>query len=99
MDPIIRFENVSKRFVFSPEKPQTILETVTSAFRRKSDVGQMGFLWALRDVSFDVMPGQCVGLVGRNGSGKSTALKLTTGIFRPTNGRVIIGGRVSALWN
>ncbi len=97
MDPIIRFENVSKRFVFSPEKPQTILETVTSAFRRKSDVGQMGFLWALRDVSFDVMPGQCVGLVGRNGSGKSTALKLTTGIFRPTNGRVIIGGRVSAL--
>ncbi|MCZ7673003.1 MAG: ABC transporter ATP-binding protein [Chloroflexi bacterium] len=59
--------------------------------------GKWVFYGLLRDVSFDVMPGQCVGLVGRNGSGKSTALKLTTGIFRPTNGRVIIGGRVSAL--
>lgn len=97
MEPIVRFENVSKRFVFSPEKPQTILETVTSSFRRKASEGQTGYLWALHDVSFDVMPGQCVGLVGRNGSGKSTALKLTTGIFRPTKGRVVIGGRVSAL--
>ena len=79
--PIIRFENVSKRFIFSPEKPQTILETVTSSFRRKSSGGESGYLWALHDVSFDVMPGQCLGLVGRNGSGKSTALKLTTGIF------------------
>jgi ABC-type polysaccharide/polyol phosphate transport system ATPase subunit len=51
----------------------------------------------LHDVSFNVLPGQCVGIVGRNGSGKSTALKLTTGILRPTSGRIVTQGRVSAL--
>jgi ABC-type polysaccharide/polyol phosphate transport system ATPase subunit len=59
--------------------------------------GEDGYLWALREVSFDVMPGQCMGIVGRNGSGKSTALKLATRILRPTNGRILSKGRVSAL--
>jgi lipopolysaccharide transport system ATP-binding protein len=95
--PIIRFQNVSKRFSFSPEKPQTILEILTSSFHRKSADPEADYLWAIKDVSFDVMPGQCVGIVGRNGSGKSTALKLSTRILRPTLGRVVARGRVSAL--
>jgi len=97
MDPILRFENVSKRFAFSREKPQSILDTLTSSFRQKSSDEETGYLWALHDVSFDVMSGRCVGIVGRNGSGKSTALKLTTGILRPTSGRIVTQGRVSAL--
>lgn len=97
MDPILRFENVSKRFVFLREKPQSIINTITSSFRQKPKEEEPSYLWALHEVSFDVMPGQCVGIVGRNGSGKSTALKLTTGILRPTSGQITTQGRVSAL--
>jgi len=53
--------------------------------------------WALRDVSFDVPLGRTVGIVGDNGSGKSTALKIISGILRPTSGGVHVSGRVSAL--
>ena len=53
--------------------------------------------WALDDVSFSVMPGETVGLVGKNGAGKSTVLQLITGILQPTKGRYKTAGRVSAL--
>jgi ABC-type polysaccharide/polyol phosphate transport system ATPase subunit len=52
---------------------------------------------ALQDVSFDVPAGQTLGVIGRNGSGKSTALKLVAGITKPTSGTVSVRGRISAL--
>ena len=52
---------------------------------------------ALNNVSFDVLRGQTLGVIGRNGSGKSTALKLVAGITKPTSGIVTVQGRVSAL--
>ena len=52
---------------------------------------------ALKGVSFDVAPGRTFGVIGRNGSGKSTMLKLIAGIGRPTSGSVRVQGRVSAL--
>ena len=54
-------------------------------------------LWALRDVDFDVHPGEAFGIVGPNGSGKSTLLKLIAGIFGPSTGRLEVGGRVGSL--
>lgn len=53
--------------------------------------------WALKDVSFQVRPGETVGIVGRNGSGKSTLLQIVCGILTPTAGTVTTRGRVSAL--
>ncbi len=94
--PIITFRNVNKRFTFSKEKPQSVLETIISIFARRSRHPKQD-LWAVHDLSFDVYPGQAIGIIGRNGSGKSTVLKLIARILRPTSGQVMVKGRISAL--
>jgi lipopolysaccharide transport system ATP-binding protein len=95
--PVIEFQGVSKRFAFSKETPQSILEMLISIFSRPRKRERHEPLWAVRDVDFAVLPGQSFGIVGRNGSGKSTILKMISRILRPTTGRVVVYGRVSAL--
>ena len=53
--------------------------------------------WALRDINFDVMPGEVIGIIGANGAGKSTLLKILTGITPPTEGEIKMRGRVASL--
>jgi len=65
--------------------------------RRPADALTDQEFWATRDVSFEVGPGEALGIIGPNGAGKSTILKLLTKILRPTRGRMEIHGRVGAL--
>ena len=90
----IEFENVSKQFTLHREKRNSFQERMVNLLRPR---GETEKFWALRDVSFTLPAGETLGLVGHNGSGKSTTLKLITRILEPTSGNVRVRGRVSAL--
>lgn len=90
----IEFERVSKRFILHRERSDSVQERVSGLLRPRARADEF---WALRDVSFSVARGESFGLVGHNGAGKSTALKLMTRILEPTSGRVRLHGRVAAL--
>lgn len=94
MSPVIEFRNVSKRFILHKEERKTIQERAIGLIKRRP-AGEV--FWALRDVDFEVQEGQSLGLVGHNGAGKSTALKLITRILEPTSGYVRTRGRIAAL--
>jgi lipopolysaccharide transport system ATP-binding protein len=64
---------------------------------RADRADESGFLWALKDVSFDVRRGESVGIIGRNGAGKSTLLKLLSRITGPTRGSIQLRGRLGSL--
>ena len=89
----ISVRNLSKRYWLQKPVPATFQDTFLELIR---GVGSVPF-WALRDVSFEVGPGESVGIVGSNGAGKSTLLRLMCGLGRPTSGDVLVRGRVAAL--
>ncbi len=91
-DVAVALDGVSKRFWLSQERRTGLKERVV---RGKARPGKA--VWALKDASFEVPAGVTFGLVGHNGSGKSTALKVISGIYRPTSGDVTVNGRLSAL--
>lgn len=94
MTSVIEFDKVSKRFVLHKDERRTVQERVAGLLRRRPPGEEF---WALRDVSFHVEQGQSLGLVGHNGAGKSTALKLITRILEPSSGSVRTRGRIAAL--
>ena len=78
---------------------EALMTTLKSSLAgaRKSNGAKATTVWALRDVSFEVKHGEVVGLIGRNGAGKSTVLKLLSRITEPTEGRTEVRGRVGSL--
>jgi lipopolysaccharide transport system ATP-binding protein len=72
-------------------------EDPNAVIGEKSRLNSRGDFWALRDVSFEVEQGDRVGIIGRNGAGKSTVLKILSRITRPTEGKVSIRGRIASL--
>lgn len=110
-DTVISVQNLGKRYRLGRRDPkQTLVGTVKSLllypinnFRRlaerKSFRGEEddSILWALKDVNFAVQRGEVLGIVGHNGAGKSSVLKILSRITPPTTGRVEIKGRVASL--
>ena len=91
----VTLENVSKKFTLRHDRPRSLQEMLLS--RVKRDNHALEQLWVLRDVSFEVPHGETVGLIGDNGAGKSTVLKLISRIIDPTLGRIRVSGRVGTL--
>ena len=90
-DKMIEVKNVTMRFRMSDEPINSLKEIFTTAVSGKLKFNE--FL-ALDDVSFDLERGKTLGLIGRNGAGKSTTLKLISGILKPTSGTIITRGNV-----
>jgi lipopolysaccharide transport system ATP-binding protein len=105
-DILIRVEHLGKLYRIGEREPyKTLRDSLARSFRktfsrnrqrfRGSENGQ--YIWALKDVSFEVSRGEVVGIIGRNGAGKSTLLKILSRITQPTEGYAEIYGRVGSL--
>ena len=94
----IRVENLGKRYnIGVPQiKYQTLRDKLSDGLKRKEKRDD-SFIWALKDVSFEVKEGSVLGVVGRNGAGKSTLLKILSRVTEPTEGLVEVRGRVGSL--
>ena len=103
MEPIIRAQGLGKQYhiggpsVSYATLRESIMEVARKSVRSLQRNGDTSTIWALKDVTFDVMPGEIVGIIGRNGAGKSTLLKILSRITEPTIGRVELYGRVASL--
>lgn len=104
MRPIVQVRDLSKRYHLRwsrnthPTLREALVGAAKSPFERLAGRhGTENALWALRHVTFDVNPGEVIGIIGPNGAGKSTLLKILSRITKPTEGEADIYGRVGSL--
>lgn len=113
MQPIIKVENLSKQYRLGEIGTGTLSQDFKRwmyRMRGKEDPflkigesndrttkGESEYVWALKDINFEVMPGEVVGIIGKNGAGKSTLLKILSKVTGPTKGRIDYNGRIGSL--
>src|SRR5260370_11372847 len=105
MKPIIKVENLSKQYRIGEHRESYAAwrDTIAGCVRaplnrlRRNGHAAKNTIWALKDVGFEVLPGEVLGVIGRNGAGKSTLLKILSRITDPTTGQVDLYGRVGSL--
>lgn len=111
--PALRVENVSKMYRLGEVGTGSLSHDLNRAWARlrgrpdpyalvgavndRAGEGTRDFVWALRDIDFEVGQGEIVGIIGRNGAGKSTLLKLLSRVTAPTEGKIFINGRIASL--
>ena len=92
----IEFEHVSKGYHLGSYR-RSLREALGGMLRPRTSVNPADLFWALDDVSFQVQPGEVLGIIGHNGAGKSTILKLLSEVTYPTRGRIHTHGRMATL--
>lgn len=101
MTPPIQLDSISKcyRIFQNPQDrfKQALLDRFQGVFGRRNASPLYREHWAVRDVSFELQPGEAVGILGRNGAGKSTLLQIIAGTLEPTFGSIQTTGRITAL--
>ncbi len=103
-DIAIHVDKLSKRYKIGArqESYRTLRDTIASAFtvpfrQRRQEEKKRSYIWALKDISFEVKRGEVVGIIGSNGAGKTTLLKIFSRITEPTEGCAEVWGRVGSL--
>lgn len=101
-DTLIKVEGVSKKFCRSLKRSLWYgLSDLGSELLGRRNTGDAGLrrdeFWAVKDVSFELKRGECLGLIGLNGAGKTTLLRMLNGLIKPDQGRIELRGRVGAL--
>ena len=97
MQPMIDVSHVSKRYQVGAIHHR-LSDVLPTLFRRRGGSSKTETeFWALKDVSFQVRKGETLGIIGRNGAGKSTMLKLLSGISKQTEGQIAVRGKLAAL--
>lgn len=96
---IIEIKDISKKYnLRATQKQNTLRDLFLSVFKSRNGKNtKEKVLWALRDISFDVVEGETVALIGNNGAGKSTLLKILSRIIKPTSGEAVLHGRTGSL--
>ena len=113
MKPIIKVENISKQYRLGTIGTGTLSNDLKRWWHQvrgkedpflkigenndRSTKGGSEYVWALKDINFEVMPGEILGIIGKNGAGKSTLLKILSKVTGPTTGRIDYNGRIGSL--
>lgn len=113
MKPIIKVENLSKQYRLGTIGTGTISNDLKRWWHQvrgkedpflkigesndRSTKGNSEYVWALKDINFEVMPGEILGIIGKNGAGKSTLLKILSKVTGPTTGSISYNGRIGSL--
>lgn len=97
MKPVVELDHLTKYFVINDERPNNLKKLLIEFARGNFKIGNRRIIEVLNDVSLKFYPGEFVGIMGRNGVGKSTILKIISGIYSPTGGTLKTNGRIAPL--
>jgi lipopolysaccharide transport system ATP-binding protein len=92
MIPLITVNNISKRYRMGRG-----LTNIREIFSIRRELSAKRYYWAVKDISFELHPGESMGIIGPNGAGKTTILKILSSVTQPTQGELLVNGRFSAL--